>query len=213
MARTKNVIRNSSARSKDAKRFLGTGETAETIRARRDTLVAEIDDMFGTKDPRNAKWLKDRYDERMMTGGGSSLFDDVPTDPLRPQHVAAAIYVDMRVDGVEWKTEASSLDAFLGRYAPDYEPDDDDVPTQPIAPARKSFEVVARCDQCAGHRVMGLPVEQTCWYSEDGGETYSCKSCEILRSTKNTRTAREFIDGLSHKEMSRFMLARAALFK
>jgi len=178
------------------------------LESRREQLADEIQECFGAKDAKNADWLNRRAAERMATGGGSSLFAGTPEDPLRQEHIVAAIYADMKMDGVSWKQEASSLQSFLGRYAPEYGDEDVLVPT--AAPA-KPFYFSAHCDACKSRAPIRGAVVGT-WLLDETTKIYSCVGCDALGRGTTRKTAREFIDGLTVAEWNRFRVARARLF-
>jgi hypothetical protein len=177
------------------------------LESRREQLADEIQECFGAKDAKNADWLNRRAAERMATGGGSSLFAGTPEDPLRQEHIVAAIYADMKMDGVNWKQEASSLQSFLGRYAPEYDPYEEEAPA-PVT--TKPFYFSAHCYACKSRAPIRGAVVGT-WLLDETTKTYSCVGCDALERGTTRKTAREFIDGLTMAEWNSFRFARARL--
>lgn len=182
------------------------------LESRREQLADEIQECFGAKDAKIADWLNRRATERMATGGGSSLFAGTPEDPLRQEHIVAAIYADMKMDGVSWKQEASSLQSFLGRYAPEYDPDEEIEHVTIRAPATaERFYFSAHCDACTARAPIAGAVVGA-WKLDDVTNTYTCVGCDALGRGTTRKTAREFIDGLTLAENLRFRVARARLY-
>ena len=114
MARTKQTARRSPP-PPPVKRTLeeatpGDYAVAQQTYAKRARLVEELREVFPTGD--TAERFTLAYDERRVTGGGSSMDYDVPRDL-----VVASIYVDMQADGLHWPSQPT-LDAFMKHYAP-----------------------------------------------------------------------------------------------